>query len=186
MLTINEDHLLTPACVCSSPYQNQRPDTDDISLLVVHCISLPRGEYGQPYIDALFCGKLDCTAHPDFSDLEGLEVSAHLVIARDGHCVQYVPFSQRAWHAGVSSFEGRSNCNDYAVGIELEGVDDQPFTSAQYQTLTAVTRALINRYPKLTTDRIVGHSDIAPGRKSDPGTGFDWDKFKHALATEKT
>lgn len=182
ILDIDARHRLTSVAHKCSPYFNERPDSEDISLLVIHCISLPRGVYAQPYIDQLFLGELDCSVHPEFSDLKGLKVSAHLFIDRRGDCTQFVPFEKRAWHAGISNFQGREGCNDFSIGIELEGVDDEPFTESQYLSLVNVTQALFQRYPKLNMNRIVGHSDIAPGRKSDPGTGFDWVRYKAALA----
>ncbi|MBE0363036.1 AmpD protein [Pseudoalteromonas ulvae UL12] len=165
---------------CPSTHCNTRPD-DEISLLVVHNISLPAGQFGGPFIDDLFLGCLNCTAHPSFADLKGLEVSAHCLIRRDGQVVQYVPFNQRAWHAGVSMFEGRSNCNDFSVGIELEGTDTIPYTDAQYLGLAAIAKSLIKQYPKLTKARITGHEHIAPGRKTDPGQSFDWPHFLSLL-----
>lgn len=160
-----------------SPNFNERPDQNDISLLVIHCISLPEGRFDGSYVEELFCNHLDCSADRRFKDLEGLTVSSHLYIRRDGRLIQFVNLNQRAWHAGVSSFEGRSNCNDYSIGIELEGTDQGAFTDQQYHTLSMVTRLICNAYPQITRDRIVGHSDIAPERKSDPGKGFDWSRF---------
>lgn len=160
---------------------DDRPDPADISLLVIHNISLPPGQFNTPYIDDFFGGRLDATAHPYFEALAGVRVSAHCVIYRDGRVCQYVSFVQRAWHAGLSHFEGRDRCNDFSIGIELEGTDDLPFTDAQYQALIALTKQLLLDYPKLSIDRIVGHSDIAPGRKTDPGPAFDWTRYKCAL-----
>ena len=163
-----------------SPHQNERPH-GEVSLLVVHGISLPPGKFGGPWIDDLFLGQLDPQAHPYFAEIANLQVSAHCLIRRDGEVVQYVSFDARAWHAGVSSFAGRSACNDFAVGIELEGMDTSGYTKAQYLSLAAVTRTLLDHYPQLTSDRIVGHSDIAPGRKTDPGEGFDWPLYRRLL-----
>jgi AmpD protein len=165
-----------------SPHQNPRPE-NEVSLLVIHGISLPPGEFGGPWIDDLFMGRLDAEAHPYFALIAGLQVSAHCLIRRDGELVQYVPFSARAWHAGVSSYAGRPACNDFSIGIELEGTDDSAYTPAQYETLVAVTRVLLQHYPDLTLERIVGHSDIAPGRKTDPGVGFDWAYYRQLLAS---
>ncbi|GGB36995.1 N-acetyl-anhydromuranmyl-L-alanine amidase [Oceanisphaera marina] len=145
-----------------------------MSLLVVHSISLPPARYGGPYIDQLFLGKLNPDDDPYFAGIYQLRVSAHCLIRRDGELVQYVPFNKRAWHAGQSDFNGRERCNDFAIGIELEGTDTDHFTAAQYQQLTELTRLLQAQFPAITTERIVGHSDIAPGRKTDPGSGFDW------------
>ena len=163
-----------------SPHQNGRPN-GEVSLLVVHGISLPPGEFGGPWIDDLFLGRLDPQAHPYFAEIAALQVSAHCLIRRDGEVVQYVSFDARAWHAGVSSFAGRSACNDFAVGIELEGTDSSGYTKEQYLSLAAVTRTLLHHYPQLTPERIVGHSDIAPGRKTDPGEGFDWPLYRRLL-----
>ena len=181
---INGHDILTDAIFKPSSFFNQRPAGIDVELLVIHCISLPEGQYNTPYVEALFLGCLDCTQDSSFADLDGLEVSAHLFIKRDGQVLQFVPLSQRAWHAGVSNFEGRDNCNDFSIGIELEGTDKSEFTQAQYQALVKTTRQIMCLYPKITSDRIVGHSDIAPGRKTDPGTGFNWNIYKQQLAKE--
>jgi AmpD protein len=165
-----------------SPHHDARPPGAEVDLLVVHGISLPPGEFGGPWIDALFLGRLDPAAHPSFADLHALRVSAHTLIRRDGELVQYVDFDRRAWHAGESRFEGRERCNDFSVGVELEGADEAPYTPAQYARLVQLARALMRRYPGITPERIVGHSDIAPGRKTDPGPGFDWQRFRTALA----
>ncbi len=167
-----------------SPNQDARPDPDDVSLLVVHGISLPPGEFGGPWIDALFTDRLDLGAHPYFARLAGLRVSSHLLIRRDGAVIQYVPFEARAWHAGASSFAGRERCNDYSVGIELEGTDTLPYADAQYAALAAAARALMQRYPAITTARIAGHSEIAPGRKTDPGPAFEWPRLRAGIADE--
>ncbi|MFI4956743.1 MAG: 1,6-anhydro-N-acetylmuramyl-L-alanine amidase AmpD [Gammaproteobacteria bacterium] len=164
----------------SSPHCDAR-EGDDISLLVIHNISLPAGEWGTPHVKALFMGTLDTSAHPSFEVLSGLKVSAHLFIDRQGHILQFVPFEKRAWHAGESSFEGRTCCNDFSIGIELEGSDTTPFTDAQYDALVKATKVIQAGYPKITKERIVGHSDIAPSRKTDPGPLFDWDRFFRLL-----
>lgn len=161
-----------------SPHFDNRPLHTTVDLLVVHSVSLPKGVYGTAYIDDLFCGTLNLKAHPSFAQLEGLKVSAHLYIKRDGTITQYVSFFKRAWHAGESCYQGRTACNDFSIGIELEGTDDTPFEQAQYQALKDIVRAIIQLFPAITRDRIVGHSDIAPGRKTDPGSGFDWDFFR--------
>lgn len=176
-----QDHCLTSARQFQSPHADLRPEQTDINLLVVHGISLPAGEFGGPYIHDLFMGQLDCQAHPDFAVLEGLRVSAHLVIRRDGEVIQYVPFNQRAWHAGRSWYCGRPRCNDFAIGIELEGTDDTSYTDQQYQQLADIATLLVEHYPLLRRQRIVGHQHIAPGRKTDPGPAFDWDKFQSLL-----
>lgn len=165
-----------------SPFHDARPAGAPVDLLVVHGISLPPGEFGGPWIDALFTGTLDPGAHPYFAGLAGVRVSAHVLIRRGGSLVQYVPFGRRAWHAGVSSHAGRSNCNDFSVGVELEGTDDLPYTPRQYQALAAVARAVMRHHPGVDVSRIVGHADIAPGRKTDPGPAFDWTRLRTALA----
>ena len=168
---------LDGAKVCRSSHFDLRPNINDISLLVIHNISLPPGQFGGDYIDDLFVGRLDCSADPYFAQLIGLRVSAHCMINRSGLVTQYVGFNDRAWHAGLSSFEGRTNCNDFAIGIELEGTDIEPYTVQQYAALVAVTVTLQAQYPLITKSRIVGHCDIAPTRKSDPGEAFDWSRY---------
>ncbi|MCL4408827.1 1,6-anhydro-N-acetylmuramyl-L-alanine amidase AmpD [Aliidiomarina haloalkalitolerans] len=179
-----KQHRLQGVRYCPSPHVDARPDPNDISLLVVHGISLPAGQFGGEFITDLFLGELDCTAHSEFAPLEGLRVSAHCLIRRDGEIIQYVDFDQRAWHAGVSSWQGRERCNDFAIGIELEGTDNTPYTESQYQVLAQVAGALTKHYPRLSADRIVGHEDIAPGRKTDPGPAFNWDYFRSLLQQE--
>jgi N-acetyl-anhydromuramoyl-L-alanine amidase len=165
--------LLAAARYAPSPNQDARPPGIEAELIVVHCISLPPGEFGGPWIDRLFTNCLDPAAHPYFATVAGLRVSAHLLVRRDGELVQYVPFHRRAWHAGESRWQGRARCNDFSIGIELEGTDDGVFTTAQYRRLAAAIRALCRAYPALSPERLAGHSDIAPGRKTDPGPGFD-------------
>ncbi|MBJ3813428.1 1,6-anhydro-N-acetylmuramyl-L-alanine amidase AmpD [Shimwellia pseudoproteus] len=165
-----------------SPHFDDRPENEPPYLLVVHNISLPPGQFGGPWIDALFLGTLDPDAHPYFADIAQLRVSAHCLIRRDGEVVQYVPFNKRAWHAGVSSYKGRERCNDFAIGIELEGTDTLPYTGAQYQQLAAVTRLLITAYPAIA-DNMAGHCDIAPVRKTDPGPAFEWPVFRAMVAS---
>lgn len=168
-----------------SPHCDARPDNETISLLVIHNISLPAGQFAvkpeHSFVDALFMGHLDCGAHSSFAGLQGLRVSAHCVIWRDGRIFNYVPFVQRAWHAGVSQFNGRERCNDFSIGIELEGTDDLPYTELQYQSLIALTCFLMQQHPAITPQRIVGHCDIAPGRKTDPGIVFDWMRYLNAI-----
>ncbi|HUN71472.1 MAG TPA: 1,6-anhydro-N-acetylmuramyl-L-alanine amidase AmpD [Steroidobacteraceae bacterium] len=161
-----------------SPHFDARPKGVAPELIVVHGISLPAGEFGGPWIDHLFAGDLAPDAHPSFRDTAALRVSAHAVIRRDGGITQYVPFGMRAWHAGQSQYQGRGGCNDFSIGIELEGTDETPYTDAQYESLTALVQALLATYPTLSTDRIAGHSDIAPGRKTDPGPAFDWPRWR--------
>ncbi|MCB1689847.1 MAG: 1,6-anhydro-N-acetylmuramyl-L-alanine amidase AmpD [Halioglobus sp.] len=164
-----------------SPNYGPRPEACTVELLVVHNISLPPRCYGGDCIERFFSNCLDWDEHPYFEEIRGVEVSAHLLIRRCGERVQFVSFADRAWHAGESSFEGRSNCNDFSIGIELEGADDDPYTDAQYAALSGVARLLIAHYPGLSAQRIVGHSDIAPGRKTDPGPAFDWPRFRDTL-----
>ncbi|MFP5409279.1 MAG: 1,6-anhydro-N-acetylmuramyl-L-alanine amidase AmpD [Gammaproteobacteria bacterium] len=170
---ITEDHWLSGARRCPSPNQNERPADTPVSLVVIHGISLPPGDFGGPWIDALFTNTLDPDAHPYFAEVAGLTVSAHLLVRRDGELVQYVPFDRRAWHAGRSCHHGRENCNDFSIGIELEGTDEIPYTAQQYTVLAAVLALLEQRYPACV-GHLAGHSDIAPGRKTDPGPSFDW------------
>lgn len=157
-----------------SPHQDDRPDVGDISLLVVHCISLPRGCFGGPWIDQLFCRPTALRHHPQLATLAEMRVSAHFFIDRSGCLRQYVSCARRAWHAGASSFAQRSRCNDFSIGIELEGTDDQVFEATQYQRLAELTYLLASRYPLRA---VRGHEHIAPGRKQDPGSGFDWPRY---------
>jgi len=165
-----------------SPHQDSRPPGQLPELVIVHGISLPPAEFGGPWIDRLFTGGLPADAHPYFARIAGVRVSAHLLIDRAGAVTQYVPFQQRAWHAGVSEYRGRPACNDFSIGIELEGADDVPYTPEQYAALAAAIRALLVAYPSLDRDRIVGHSDVAPGRKTDPGLSFDWARLRADVA----
>lgn len=178
------NHWLDNARHVPSPNCNDRPANTEISLLVIHNISLPAGQFGNQYIEQLFTNCLDCSVHDDFASLNGLEVSAHLLIDRMGGIVQFVPFNKKAWHAGQSSFNGRSNCNDFSIGIELEGLDDTPYTDQQYQSLMLVTQELIDCYPLLSLDQIVGHCDIAPDRKTDPGPAFNWRGYLESLVSK--
>ncbi|MBQ4811886.1 N-acetyl-anhydromuranmyl-L-alanine amidase [Pseudoalteromonas luteoviolacea] len=170
----------------SSPHFDDRPHEDDVDLLVIHNISLPAGVFGTNYVDDLFMGSIDCQAHPTFSSLNGLRVSAHCFIRRCGQIIQYVPFSKRAWHAGVSNFLGRERCNDFSIGIEMEGTDTEYYTDAQYEALVRVSQVILAQYPNITSERIVGHCDIAPGRKTDPGDAFEWQRYLDALYQEST
>ncbi len=164
-----------------SPHFDQRPDPQDISLLIIHYISLPPEQFGGGYMDDFFQGKLDAQAHPYFQEISLLRVSAHCLIERTGRITQYVNFNDRAWHAGLSYFEGREKCNDFAIGIELEGSNEQPFTTQQYDTLQRLTRQIMQAYPRITKERIVGHCDVSPGRKIDPGQYFDWQRYLQHL-----
>jgi AmpD protein len=165
-----------------SPHQDARPDGVAADLLVMHGISLPPGAFGGPWIEQLFNGQRLPDFHPYFATVQGMRVSAHLLVRRDGEIVQFVPFHRRAWHAGVSQFEGRAACNDFSIGMELEGADDIPYEAAQYHSAAGAIRALLQAYPLLSASRLVGHSDIAPGRKTDPGASFDWAVLRAALA----
>ena len=165
-----------------SPNHDARPPDCEVELLVIHAISLPPGEFGGGFIDDLFRNRLDTTAHPYFAGLSGLRVSAHFFIDRRGEITQYVSTHLRAWHAGVSRFAERERCNDFSIGIELEGADDSAFTDVQYDHLIALTRAVMAAYPAITPARIAGHGDIAPGRKTDPGPHFDWRRYRTALS----
>ena len=180
-LSMGEAGWLAGVRCHESPHAAERPAGESPSLLVVHCISLPEGEYNNGNIDRLFTGTLDHTAHPGFASLNGIEVSAHLLIARDGALTQYVSCERMAWHAGESSFAGRRNCNEFSIGVELEGMVGSGYDYAQYKTVAAVARLLLSEYSLLSEDRIVGHSDIAPGRKHDPGPSFDWALFRSLL-----
>ena len=166
--------LIVPARQCPSPNQDERPAAAVPELLVVHGISLPPGQFGGPEIEQLFSNTLDWDSHPYFQEIRGMQVSSHLLIRRDGELLQFVPVHRRAWHAGESRFRGRSCCNDFSIGIELEGEDDTPYTSGQYEVLIAVADALLTAYPSLTAREIAAHADISPGRKTDPGPAFDW------------
>ena len=176
-MTIDQ-HWLTTVKRTPSPNYDERPDPADISLVVIHCISLPQGEFGTPHIAELFCNQLNPDEHPYFKEIYQLKVSAHVLIKRDGSCVQYVPFDKRAWHAGKSNYQGRERCNDFSIGIELEGTESIAYTEAQYSTLKEVIDCLLQTYPSLSKQHITGHSDIAPGRKTDPGASFDWQRIK--------
>lgn len=176
-----KNHWLSQVSKVISPNCDERPTGEVLSLLVVHCISLPPEQFGGDYIDQLFCNQLNPDEHPYFKQIYQLKVSAHLLIKRTGELVQYVPFNKRAWHAGVSEYKGRQKCNDFSIGIELEGSENQQYTEKQYQQLILVSKALIDHYPNLSTQTIVGHSDISPGRKTDPGESFRWDVLKEGL-----
>ncbi|MFK8329661.1 1,6-anhydro-N-acetylmuramyl-L-alanine amidase AmpD [Pseudomonas sp. BJa5] len=166
---------------CPSPNFNARPEGEVISLLVIHNISLPPAQFGTGKVQQFFQNRLDPNEHPYFEGIKHLTVSAHLFIERDGQVTQFVSCLDRAWHAGVSRFAGREGCNDFSIGIELEGTDELPFTDAQYQALQALTRQIQTAWPAIGVERIQGHSDIAPGRKTDPGPAFDWPRYRAAL-----
>lgn len=170
-----------PSVFIPSPNHDERPLNMAIDMIVVHNISLPPGEFGSQAVAAFFCNQLDSALHPYFKTIQDLKVSAHLFIKRTGEVVQFVPFHKRAWHAGESQFGGKTRCNDFSVGIELEGADDIPFEPQQYDRLVELIQLLMRAYPAITLDRIVGHADIAPGRKTDPGPAFDWRHLKGKL-----
>lgn len=174
--------LLEPVIFKTSPHHDERPDGTVIDMIVIHGISLPPSEFGSHAIEDFFCGKLDTSLHPYYTTIAHLRVAAHLLIKRSGEIIQFVPFSKRAWHAGVSSFSGRTGCNDFSIGIELEGTDEIPYEQVQYKQLSRIIPLLMQCYTAITHDRIVGHADIAPGRKTDPGSAFDWAYLKGMLA----
>jgi AmpD protein len=175
--------LLRDSRQCPSPNFDRRPNENDISLLVIHNISLPPGKYGEHWIDKLFTNQLPKNTHPFFSKIYTLRVSSHLLIRRDGEIVQYVPFHKRAWHAGISDFQGREQCNDFSIGIELEGTDEEAFTERQYIQLEATIKQLQQYYPGLKKENITGHEHIAPKRKTDPGPYFDWQRLSAVFKT---
>lgn len=176
------DGMLDAAEQISSPNFDERPESA-IALIVIHCISLPAGHFGNRYVEKLFCNQLKGTEHKDFYNLPKLKVASHLFIRRNGEMIQFVPFYKRAWHAGISSFQGRKNCNDFSVGIELEGMDSGLYTDKQYEILGQICSIMCAHW-SLNEDAIVAHSDIAPGRKSDPGPGFDWNRLRDGLKIE--
>ncbi|KAF1068660.1 MAG: 1,6-anhydro-N-acetylmuramyl-L-alanine amidase AmpD [Pseudomonas citronellolis] len=175
----------TQASRCPSPNFNARP-AGEVSLLVIHNISLPPGQFGTGKVQCFFQNELIADEHPYFADIVHLTVSAHFLIERDGSLYQFVGCDDRAWHAGVSSFDGRENCNDFSVGIELEGTDELPYSDAQYQVLQRLTQALMRAYPGISASRIRGHDAIAPGRKTDPGPAFDWARYLASLADKES
>jgi len=179
-----ESGLVDPARRCLSSNRDARPTGGPPELIVLHGISLPPGEFGGDEIEAFFNNELDCDAHPYFAEIRGLQVSAHLLIRRDGELLQFVPLTERAWHAGESGFRGRPRCNDYSIGIELEGEDETPYDERQYRVLVGVLRALMCAYPAISAREIAGHNDVSPGRKSDPGPAFDWLRLYDALVEQ--
>ena len=179
MLKINkETHIIEEIEFYRSPNYDQRPRDVDIDTIIIHCISLPCGEYNNNNIIDLFLNKLDVSKHKSFLSLSDLKVSSHVLITREGRLNQFVPFNQRAWHAGISSYNNRKNFNDFSIGIELEGTTNTKFTPDQYKSLDEVIVVLKSFYANIVNDNILGHSDIAPGRKTDPGDLFDWSKVK--------
>lgn len=176
-----ETGLIDSARWIPSPNFDQRIHPACISTLVIHAISLPPGKFGGQFVEQLFCNRLDSTQHPYFTTIAALKVSAHFYIKRSGELLQFVSTRERAWHAGISTFMGLDRVNDFSLGIELEGCDDQPYEEAQYQTLAPLSRCLMQAYPAITRQRITAHSDIAPGRKTDPGPYFDWVRYRGEL-----
>jgi len=164
-----------------SPHRDARPSGVVADLIILHGISLPPGRFGGPWIEQLFNGHLPPGPHPYFRQIQGMRVSAHVLVRRDGELLQFVPFHQRAWHAGASGYCGRQACNDFSIGIEFEGADDTAYEAAQYEAGAALVRALLAAYPALDAGRIAGHSEVAPGRKSDPGPAFDWGRLRRLL-----
>jgi N-acetyl-anhydromuramoyl-L-alanine amidase len=178
-----ESGLMRSARQVASPNYDARPAGVAADLIVVHGISLPPGEFGGPWIERLFTNALPLDTHPYFAEIGAIRVSSHLLVARDGVVTQFVKFTDRAWHAGQSSYDGRIACNDFSIGVELEGVDTLDYEAAQYDTLAEVVAALCDAYPRLSADRVVGHSDISPGRKTDPGPAFDWERARRCIGT---
>ena len=176
-----ESGLLEGTTQVDSPNWDERPDQCGIGLIVIHGISLPPGEFGGPEISQFFSNQLNTASHPFFKEIADMQVSSHLLIRRDGEIIQFVPFHRRAWHAGASCFEGRECCNDFSIGIELEGTDDIPYEAVQYERLAELIKVLQDTYPDIGPDNVVGHADIAPGRKTDPGPAFDWQHLKRKL-----
>ena len=172
-----QDHIVSNASYMPSPNHDLRPEEADISLIVIHCISLPSGVYEGNQIEDFFLNKVDISQHEYFNSIKDLKVSSHLLIKRDGGIIQFVPFNKRAWHAGISSFDGVEDCNNFSIGIELEGTEDSEFTDQQYNSLMEITKLLLLNYPNLSKEKIVGHSEIAPNRKTDPGKLFNWKRY---------
>ena len=172
-----KNHRLQDINFLESPNFNDRPIDEDISLLVIHSISLPPKKYNTDHIERFFLNELDFSSHNFYKNIDGMKVSAHVLIKRNGEVIQFVPFNKRAWHAGVSSYKGKNDCNNFSIGIELEGSDDDIFEDIQYEQLSLITSLIIAEYDLITKDNIKGHSDIAPERKTDPGVLFDWDRY---------
>ena len=179
-MNIDNSFFLEKAKICLSQNSSDRK-SNEVSLLVIHNISLPPGNYGGDHIEKFFTNQLDHEEHPYFQDIADLKVSSHLLIKRDGSITQFVPFNKKAWHAGISTFRGREDCNEFSIGIELEGTDESKYEKEQYESLISVTKELMSFFPDIKKDTIVGHSDIAPDRKTDPGKSFDWNYFRSNL-----
>ena len=175
------NHILDNAKLVKSPNYSDRLDESDIRLIVIHCISLPPKIYGNTFIEDFFCNKLDINSDKYFKKIKDLRVSSHVLIKRDGKIIQFVPFNKKAWHAGLSSYKNEENCNDFSIGIELEGYHTDKYTNHQYNSLIQVSKALLKNYKDLNKDNIVGHSDISPDRKTDPGKDFNWRYYLEEL-----
>tara|TARA_B100001057_G_scaffold182163_1_gene182889 strand:+ start:703 stop:1242 length:540 start_codon:yes stop_codon:yes gene_type:complete len=176
-----ENHIFKNLQFLKSPNFNDRPNQEEIRLIIIHSISLPPKKYGKKYVEDFFLNKLAISDDKYFEEIKDLKVSSHLYIKRDGEAIQFVPLNKRAWHAGESSYNGVEDCNNYSIGIELEGSDDDSYSDEQYRVLIDVTNEIMNKYPSIKKDSILGHSDVSPGRKSDPGNRFDWNRFLGAL-----
>tara|TARA_B100000900_G_scaffold29880_1_gene22745 strand:- start:1534 stop:2073 length:540 start_codon:yes stop_codon:yes gene_type:complete len=176
-----ENHIFKNIKFLQSPNFNQRPKNSIISLIVIHSISLPPNVYGNEYVEDFFMNKLKISDHDYFDEIKDLKVSSHIYIKRTGEIIQFVPFNMRAWHAGDSSYRGVNDCNNYSIGIELEGADDDNFSNNQYEKLIQISKLIIKNYPQINKDKIVGHSEISPGRKTDPGYKFEWNRYLNAL-----
>tara|TARA_Y200000002_G_scaffold56944_1_gene42234 strand:+ start:349 stop:888 length:540 start_codon:yes stop_codon:yes gene_type:complete len=176
-----ENHIFKNIKFLNSPNFNKRPEKSDISLIVIHSISLPPEVYGNNYVEDFFMNKLNISDHDYFNEIKDMRVSSHIYIKRTGETIQFVPLNMRAWHAGKSCYKGIDDCNNYSIGIELEGTDNDHFSNQQYQSLIQISKLIINNYPKINKNTIVGHSDISPGRKTDPGNDFEWNRYLDAL-----
>ena len=176
-----ENHIFKNIKFLNSPNFNKRPEKSDISLIVIHSISLPPEVYGNNYVEDFFMNKLNISDHDYFNEIKDIRVSSHIYIKRTGEMIQFVPLNMRAWHAGESCYKGIDDCNNYSIGIELEGTDNDHFSNQQYQSLIQISKLIIKNYPKINKNTIVGHSDISPGRKTDPGNKFEWRRYLDAL-----
>ena len=176
-----ENHIFKNIKFLNSPNFNKRPEKSDISLIVIHSISLPPEVYGNNYVEDFFMNKLNISDHDYFNEIKDIRVSSHIYIKRTGEMIQFVPLNMRAWHAGESCYKGIDDCNNYSIGIELEGTDNDQFSNQQYQSLIQISKLIIRNYPKINKNTIVGHSDISPGRKTDPGNKFEWRRYLDAL-----
>lgn len=181
MIIAPDTGIISSAKQINSPNFDARPDKLSPEVLIIHAISLPPGKFGGAYIEQLFCNQLDPAEDESFQEITGMEVSAHALIRRSGDLIQFVSLNDRAWHAGESECEGRSRVNDFSIGIELEGCDQLPFTESQYSQLAALTSAIFSGYPAVNANRIYGHDEISPGRKTDPGPHFDWPRYRALL-----